>query len=473
MWCSGRGTRSATVPTVRAQSDGTVSVFAAVESDHAMTPLCFVDDEYIDVDGGVVAVSDALAAVLSFGIDDVGESLPIETAVLSHPTEWGSARRDTLSRAGARVASTTVLVPVSVAVAQSAAVSGGRWVVLECRAVGATASYVVGEAGEYRVQHCEHDSALCVEEAPVEQTREIVKLAKRACGDRPVDGVLVTGIRDPSSWESMRDAALAGFASNVQVRCIPEDAVARVLEAGMRDELARSPIMVVPQSNWLGPALRRSGRDRRRYPRSAFAAVVAVVAVVLGAVLAFAFVQTDRTGDSVRAADSRAASEAPTPPTTGAPSAATAPDAGRGDLHLDGVRVTLPDGWSERKSSSEASSGMRAELIPNGGADRRIIVTQNVVQRGTGYDEVAAALSEKIAQRGSPGLFGDVERDVVFGGRPGISYGEFPDASSSVSWHVLVERGRQVSVGCQFLTGDWESISRECEGVVRSLIIAE
>ncbi|MFZ2177835.1 MAG: type VII secretion-associated protein, partial [Rhodococcus sp. (in: high G+C Gram-positive bacteria)] len=71
-----------------------------------------------------------------------------------------------------------------------------------------------------------------------------------------------------------------------------------------------------------------------------------------------------------------------------------------------------------------------------------------------------------------PDLFGGLERDVVFGGRPGISYNEFPDESSSVKWHVLVERDLQVSVGCQFLSGEWDAIEGVCAEMVRSLVIA-
>ncbi|MEV0945859.1 type VII secretion-associated protein [Rhodococcus sp. NPDC049939] len=469
MWSCSRNTSAATFPTVRAGSDGSVSAFAAAESDHEMTPLCFVDDEYVDVDGGVAQVSDALTAVLRFGIDAVGQPPPIETVVLSCPSEWGSAKRSAFSDVGARVAAGTAVVPVAVAAAESASALGGRWVVIECRAVGVTASYVVGEPGGYRIVKCEHDPTLCAAEALDGQAEPIVELGKRTCGDRLVDGILVTGIFDPTSWETIRDAARAEFTSSVQVECIPGDAIARALESGIRDGMAGSPMMTVPQSNWLGPALQRSERSRRTRPWPIFAAVAAVSAVVLGAVVAVA--QSDRAIESVLALDANAVPETST--ANSSADAGGAPVAGATDLDLDGIRVTLPYGWSQREPSLPTEAGMRVELIPSTGPDRRIILMQNAVRDGAGYDEVAATLSEKIAQHDRSDLFGAVERDVVFGGRPGVSYSEFPDESSSVTWHVLVERGRQVSVGCQFSSGDWESILRECEEVVRSLAIAE
>ncbi|MEN0139416.1 MAG: type VII secretion-associated protein [Rhodococcus sp. (in: high G+C Gram-positive bacteria)] len=438
---------------------------------HETTPLCFVDDEYVDVDGGLLTVSDALTAEFRSVIGGAGEMSPIATAVLSHPTEWGSARRNALAAAGSRVAADTVLVPVAVAVAEGAASSGGRWLVLESRAVGATASYVVGEVGGYRVVECEHDPSLCADEGIDEWAAAIVELGGRARGDRPVDGILLTGAGDSQERASMRDAVIAVASVNTDVRIVTGEEIVRALASTMVDADEAPTTMAVPQANWLEPALQGSDRGDRRNLRPTFLAVAAVLAVVFGAVLVFTLRDPDAGTETVRALDASAAPADPTPTLTrSAVPTTTAADA---SVEVGGIRVTLPSGWKERAPASSASSAPRLELVPVGGSDRRIIITQTAVREGSGYDEVAATLASKIAQRGRPELFGALERDVVFGGRPGIAYSEFPDESSAVRWHVLVERGLQVSVGCQFLAEEWESIESACEGVVRSLVIVQ
>jgi type VII secretion-associated protein (TIGR03931 family) len=435
-----------------------------------MTPLCFVDDEYVDVDGGVLAVSDALAGVFRSVIDGAGEAVPIATAVLSHPTEWGSARRNVLSAAGSRVAADTVLVPVGVAAAEGAAVSGGRWMVLESRTVGATASYVVGEVGGYRVVACEHDPSLCADDGIDEWATAIVELGARARGDHPVDGILLAAVGEAQERTAMRDAVVAHASPNADVRIVTGEEIARALASSVVEAADEPAAMTVPQANWLEPALQGSERGDRRSTRPTFFAVAAVLAVVVGAVLVFTLREPDTGTESVRALDPSAApaAQTTTPRRTSAPTTTTAPAA---RLEVGGIRVTLPSGWKERTPAASSSSGARVELVPAGGADRRILIMQNAVREGAGYDEVAATLAAKIEQRGRPELFGELERDVVFGGRPGIAYSEFPDESSVVRWHVLVERDLQVSVGCQFLAEEWESIESVCEEVVRSLVI--
>ncbi|BAH54471.1 hypothetical membrane protein [Rhodococcus opacus B4] len=434
---------------------------------HETTPLCFVEDENVDVDGGLLAVSDALTAVFRSVTGGAGEASPIATAVLSHPTEWGSARRDVLAAAGSRVAADTVLVPVAVVTAEAAASSGGRWLVLESRAVGATASYVVGEVGGYRVVACEHDPSLCADEGIDEWAAAIVELGARARGDRPVDGLLLTGAGDSQERASMRDAVIAVASVDTDVRIVTGEEIVRALATSVVDVDEVPTTMAVPQANWLEPALQGSDRGDRRNVRPTFLAVAAVLAVVVGAVLVFTLQKPDAGTETVRALDASAAPVAPTLTRSAVPTTTAADPS----LVVGGLRVTLPSGWKERAPAASTSSPPRLELVPVGGADRRIIITQNSVREGSGYDEVAATLASKIAQRGRPELFGELERDVVFGGRPGIAYSEFPDESSVVRWHVLVERDLQVSVGCQFLAEEWESIESACEDVVRSLVI--
>ncbi|SLH76385.1 type VII secretion-associated protein, Rv3446c family [Mycobacteroides abscessus subsp. abscessus] len=63
----------------------------------------------------------------------------------------------------------------------------------------------------------------------------------------------------------------------------------------------------------------------------------------------------------------------------------------------------------------------------------------------------------------------DLRRDVVFAGRPGLSYIERPDGGSTVHWHVLVEHGTQVSIGCQYAGDGWERVESACERFAESI----
>ena len=47
-------------------------------------------------------------------------------------------------------------------------------------------------------------------------------------------------------------------------------------------------------------------------------------------------------------------------------------------------------------------------------------------------------------------------------GKRAVVYVEFPDDFSEVRWHVYVDNGRQVSIGCQYLIGEWGSLEADC-----------
>ena len=80
---------------------------------------------------------------------------------------------------------------------------------------------------------------------------------------------------------------------------------------------------------------------------------------------------------------------------------------------------------------------------------------------------MAANLETQIKQQPN-GKLSDLKRDVVFGGKSGLAYTEQPGDGSTVSWHVLVEHGLQVSTGCQYLGGT-DSIKQPCEQFAASL----
>ena len=62
-------------------------------------------------------------------------------------------------------------------------------------------------------------------------------------------------------------------------------------------------------------------------------------------------------------------------------------------------------------------------------------------------------------------------RATDFGGRVGISYSEFPDEFSVVRWHVFVENGLQIGVGCQSSTESEAILDDDCDRAVSTLQI--
>lgn len=133
-------------------------------------------------------------------------------------------------------------------------------------------------------------------------------------------------------------------------------------------------------------------------------------------------------------------------------------------LAAAGVRLELPPGWQRRPG--QAGTG-RLELVPGGAARQRIVVVRNNLVPGAGYDEMAAQLTARVAA--SADVMGDLRRDVEFGGRHGLAYTERPTDGSLVDWHVVVERDAQLSVGCQYLPGEWNAVAADCERVVRTV----
>ncbi len=88
------------------------------------SPRRHVDEPTLLLGTRVVGVGEALGAVLAATVDRAAPALRgarPERLVLTHPTSWGTSRREVLRRAGAGLATQLVLVPEPVAVAAHAA----------------------------------------------------------------------------------------------------------------------------------------------------------------------------------------------------------------------------------------------------------------------------------------------------------------------------------------------------------------
>lgn len=134
------------------------------------------------------------------------------------------------------------------------------------------------------------------------------------------------------------------------------------------------------------------------------------------------------------------------------------------------ISFQLPEGW--RIVSAPGDGKSRIDLTPEDGSRHRMTVVQTALVAGSGYEQVAANLEAQVAQRPN-GALSDVKREVVFGGRSGLAYTERPLDGSTVRWHVLLEHGIQVSVGCQYVGESGPELSNTCERFGSSVHVIE
>jgi type VII secretion-associated protein (TIGR03931 family) len=131
------------------------------------------------------------------------------------------------------------------------------------------------------------------------------------------------------------------------------------------------------------------------------------------------------------------------------------------------VRAQIPAGWH-----IASHLGDRVDLSPDNGARQRITLTQKTLNPGAGLDDVADTLDAQIKSRPA-GQVSALQRNTVFGGRPGLSYEESPGDGTTVRWQILVDSGLQASVGCQYVQGNWQPLADTCEQFVHTLRITE
>lgn len=247
-------------PVLSSGVDSSVSVTASDDSCRFLSPISFIDDEFLDIGGAVVRVADALAAIVDVAIEGVAASASIDTIVMSHPTEWGTARKDALSAACFRRAPDVLLVPVAIVAAHVVAGAEGvardavsRRVVLEGSEFGVTASCVEYVAGECHVVHCERDRlpAHAQTDDDSDSPKAIADLAWRAARARGVGEVIVAGGLETQGFDAIRNALVAAFVSNVEIRRVSPGDLVRALEISQRPSIEDPVIAVGSSANWL------------------------------------------------------------------------------------------------------------------------------------------------------------------------------------------------------------------------------
>ena len=138
-------------------------------------------------------------------------------------------------------------------------------------------------------------------------------------------------------------------------------------------------------------------------------------------------------------------------------------------VQLGRVNLTVPGGW--RSSSEPPAEGVVSRTTfaaPEN--DRRLIILQNTVRDTSTLASVAVSLHNRIDQRGDA-VVQEFSASTQFAGREVISYREVPVSGGTIRWYLMVERGLQVSVGCQSGSAG-ESVDAQCRGAVGSVRIA-
>ncbi|NLG54980.1 MAG: type VII secretion-associated protein [Rhodococcus sp.] len=98
---------------------------------------------------------------------------------------------------------------------------------------------------------------------------------------------------------------------------------------------------------------------------------------------------------------------------------------------------------------------------------QRIIVVRTDLQDDADRQALATDLEEQVTGD-SAGKFSEFNPRAVRGDRTGMSYREHPGDGSEVQWTVLFDGRAQLSIGCQYVRGDWPLLQADCEDLIRS-----
>ncbi|NLE79275.1 MAG: type VII secretion-associated protein [Rhodococcus sp.] len=464
-------------------------VYASSEGEHWFggtdsQPLVSAEDEFSASGIGIVPTTDAVRALIETAVTGVGSAPPVRSIAMTHPTHWGSARIRVYRAAALHFSSDVTMVPLASIAARTAMQHTGihsavpSYVVLESSEAGVVVTCVDSSQGEYRVVGCDTDHGHSA----------LAEVVRHVSAGRIVDGAFVCGIGTVPDLDAFGAELSAKFGRRVPVQIVSAEDVAKALDD--HAHRAFGPVLAPEPSRkqWLSAPQQDSGPERRSRPIFVAAAAMAVVVSVCAIAL---FMNVGQSTESVRAATETAMPAASAPSEAAAPvpssvksvpsSAESRPTVEVPDevpaqgavTEIGRIRVQVPEDWQRsRASDDESESPDRFELVPVAGSGSRIVFVQNELRSGIGYDEVATTLGEQIS-RSDRGRFSELDREVAFGGRPGISYSEFPADRSQVNWHVLIDQGVQVSVGCQFERAQWATIVQPCEQVVRSLAVSD
>ncbi|RMI31836.1 type VII secretion-associated protein [Nocardia stercoris] len=492
LWARSDSTHWDGVPSVLPTSDGAGLVAGAPLQ--ATSPAVSVV-ELLDADriafpapAAPPTPAEGLAVVFDTALAGLRLAAPCEQLTVFCPSSWGERRRAVLEAAGRRVAARVRIDSLATRATALYPDPGQqqRIVVLEVATLSTTATVIGRSRDETWVQACEFEPNLGADEL----TGAAGAAAVAALMSRLLDGlvpnyVLALGLSDAERLEAVRLGVSGCCGVPVDVRPVPvPDLIHGVVSRNSVRPASGPPVPMDPggslrdrarQSRKHGPAGRTSGVEpdssgpRRGSDRNSqlsgygvdmvhgtggrgsgqsrlrwvvAAAVVLVAAVVVGAVLL-----GHRGGDANSGATASPVSDSDTVRTAGR------------------VEFPVPARWQVTTPAAD-----RTEMQPAGDAHQRITVAQTALKPGASVEDVANSLAAQL--RAQPaGQVSELDREAVFADRPGLSYQQFRTDGTTIYWHVMVDQGMQVSVGCQYPNEQWPRISAVCERVVAGLRI--
>lgn len=465
LWAWSAYTHSDMPPSVTPGGDGRLVVGEplAPPSIAVSVPQLLTADR-IAYEPGMPTPQQAMEAVIGHALAELRVGGPCGRLTLVCPTEWDTRRLAVVESAARRHAAQVVFAEAAIrAVLAARRDRDRRTVVVEFGALATTASTVIPTHDGLRVESCEYEPNLAAAEIAADAAAPAFfrSLLERLLEGRPSECVLVTGRGDRAFLERIGGVVAEVCGASTELHAVAGADLARDVR---QEQPYRSALPAArPDTEWLQPMRDRAVATplpHNRFPLYLGVAAVVVLALVIAGGLVLVRGSSDDT--DVRAAASASASPTePSEPARQPPTSAPAQSQTFGH-----IRLTVPAGWHVADPS--ADTGHRLDLVPDSGPRARITVVQQPVAPDVGYDRVAATLETQIAQRPA-GSVTALRRDVVFGGRPGLSYTEHPEDGSLVDWHVIVEHSTQVSIGCQYRTGGQDSITRICVDLATSL----
>lgn len=448
---------------------------------NAVAPLDFIDDEYLLVDLSPVPVVNAAAVVLGHAAREVDVSRREIGMTLSHPSHWGSARVARLLHCARQVCRDTTAVPVALAAVRGAGFSvpafptgqqASIWVVLETALDDVVVSCVSATG-----QRCEllGVELVSVDDTDGDRAHRIAAAASTVVRSSRIDGVLIVG--SGGDCDSVWPEALNTFFQVPPPRLVSAHDVLKGLECvdgpvGRTARMGRG----APPADWISRTMSERPRTPRRWSILAVGGVV--VAVLIGAT---AWLWSGQTPLEVQATGGPSTSSVAEVPTSAAAAESSVdpspePDTNPtpnspAELSRAGLSFELPSGWRENPAGGILQEPrVRFELVWEGDASRRIVVVRADLDRSFDIGTVTSELGERVAHDAT-GKFTDFDPTAAAGNRTGIAYREHPGDGSEVRWLVVVEDSVQVSIGCQYLDGQWGELHEDCDRIITTLVI--
>ncbi|CRK50491.1 conserved hypothetical protein [Rhodococcus sp. RD6.2] len=428
---------------------GVDRAMAASDEVFEPAPIRFVDDDVLLLGTDAVDVVEVLAEVLADAVVAAGAVTPVDHLVVTCPTGWLTRRRRVLAAAGRRLAREVRVVTIADIAAAVMDPDGANrsGVVLE---VGVLASEATATIGGGRVG-VDSIGAMDLSVRP-EAVAELAEVVHTAHADVPewiaVVGTLPTGVAG-----GLADALRRRWGLDVPVCEIPpRTLVGAAFEWGLG------------QAGQL-PRVSGPGDDSEPVPartsRRWGVVLAAVVTVVVGAALIVVHGSVDDTPTT-----GNASTDAPVVSDTVIPAPAPTSIAAPAWVSTGRAALEVPPGWHRRGSEGGAD---RVELVRDDGRPARILLVQKELLPGADLDAVAVTLGDQIEARSD--TFGELSR-IEFDARPALAYVEVPDHDSRVVWRVFVSDELQVSIGCQALRGEPDSVAQACDAVAGSVMIS-